>query len=281
MSVLAAGLLMAFMLYAFFLAVCIAIVLFLPASFLGTPAKTVLTWLPPFLRGEALRNWAAMTVERLAKQRLASKRNGEMADKLAAEVEAGAMQAMLPTAGSSERDRIIACPENGQGMVGVTAPEALTIAAYLRKNRSRAEQQQIYKLAVENVRRMAIRTRSDGTAAPLPCPLQGEGHVCCVYGARPLRCRPLHAISIAKDLGHYNVPSAVSPAEKPSEDGHEHTVAQGIEIGLTRALKSAGLDANIYELNNALATALEKPDAAERWAKGETVFHTPLSSSIG
>jgi hypothetical protein len=50
-----------------------------------------------------------------------------------------------------------------------------------------------------------------------------------------------------------------------------------MEIGVTRALKSAGLDANIYELNSALAAALETPDAAERWARGEQVFQNPLN----
>jgi Fe-S-cluster containining protein len=267
---------MVFLLYALLLAVCFAIVMLLPASFLGAPAKAVLTWLPPFLRGEALRNWAATTAERLAKERLTGKRTGGTAARLAAEVEEGAMHAMLPTAGPSELERIMACPETGQGMVGVTAPEALAIAAYLRKNRSRAEQLRIHELAVENAKKIAVRARGEGDVPPLPCPLHGQDHVCCVYGTRPLRCRPLHAISIAKDMGSNSVPPAGSQAEAPDENGHEQTVAQGIEIGLTRALKSAGLDANIYELNSALATALETPDAAERWANGENVFHTSL-----
>lgn len=275
MSVLVAGLLMVFLLYALLLAVCFAIVILLPASFLGAPAKAVLTWLPPFLRGEGLRNWAATTAERLARERLKGTRTGETAARLAAEVEAGAMHAMLPTAGPAELERVVACPETGQGMVGVTAPEALAIAAYLRKNRSRAEQQRIYELAVENAKKLAVRGRGEGDVPPLPCPLHGEDHVCCAYGTRPLRCRPLHAISIAKEMGSHSVPPAVVQAEALEEHGHEQTVAQGIEMGLTRALKSAGLDANIYEINSALATALESPDAAERWANGERVFHTP------
>ncbi|MSU37013.1 MAG: hypothetical protein EXS36_18330 [Pedosphaera sp.] len=129
---------------------------------------------------------------------------------------------------------------------------------------------------MENAKKIAVRARGDREAPPLPCPLQGDGHVCCVYGTRPLRCRPLHAIAIAKEMGCHGVPSAGSPAHAVDEQGHENTVAQGIEIGLTRALKSAGLDAKVYELNSALATALKTPDAAERWAKGENVFHTPL-----
>jgi len=277
MSVLVAGLLMVFLLYALLLAACLAIVMLLPTSFLGAPAKTVLDWLPPFLRGEALRNWAATTAERLTKERLTGKRTGETAARLAAEVEAGAMHAMLPTAGPAELERIMACPETGQGLVGVTAPEALAIADYLRKHRSRAEQQRIYELAVANAKTITDRERSAGDVVPpVPCPLHGQGHVCCVYGARPLRCRPLHAISIAKEMDSNSLPPADSQAQSTDEKGHEHTVAQGIEIGLTRALKSAGLDARIYELNGALATALASPDAAERWAKGESVFYNPL-----
>ena len=181
------------------------------------------------------------------------------------------MQAMLPTAGTTDLKRVIACPETGQGMVGVTAPEALAIAAYLRQNRPQAEQQRILNLAVENTRKIASRLRVEGDMPPLPCPLHGQNDVCCVYANRPLRCRPLHAIVIAKDLHCKS-----NQLETPNENEHEQTVAQGIEIGLTRAMKSAGLDADIYELNRALATALESHNAAERWANGEKVFDAPL-----
>jgi hypothetical protein len=276
MSSVWVGLLLVFLVYALFVGACVAVALLLPSSFLGGPAKAVLTWLPPFLGGDALRNWAATTAERLAKARLAGKRTGETAAQLAAEMEEGAMRAMLPTAGIAELGRIMACPETGQGMIGVTAPEALAIAAYLRKNRSRAEQRQIYELAVENAKKIAARAPGAAEKAPLPCPLHGADHVCCVYGNRPLQCRPLHAIAIAKDLGGHSVSPAGAQTEGPNKPDNEHAVAQGIEIGLTRALKSAGVDASVYELNSALATALETPDAADRWARGENVFHSPL-----
>lgn len=274
MSVVMVGLLMVFVLYALLLGGCFAIVMLLPASTLGAHAKAVLTWLPPFMRGEALRNWAATTAERLATERLAEKRTGETAARLAAEVEDGAMHAMLPTAGPAELERVIACPETGQGMIGVTAPEALSIAAFLRQNRSRAEQQQIYEMAAENAKIIAARAPGESNLPVPPCPLSGPGHVCCTYGARPLRCRPLHAISIAQDLGGKSSPHAGPQAEAPVESGHEQTVAEGIELGFTRALKSAGLDSDVYEINSALATALGTPDAAERWAKGENIFST-------
>src|SRR5262245_38858052 len=160
----------------------IAAALFFPASFWGQQAKAVLTWRPPFIRGEALRNWAATTAEQIARNRLTGKRTGRMAVQLATEVEEGAVHAMLPLAREAELSRIVACPETGQGMVGVTAPEALVIADYLRKHCSRAEQNRIHDLAVENSKKIVSRPSSD--PRPLPCPLQGQDHVCCVFAAR-------------------------------------------------------------------------------------------------
>ena len=260
----------------------VTIVIFFRAAFWGEEdsaeqARAVLTWRPPYLRGRALRDWAATTAEKSARIRLTGKRTGVMAVRLATELEEGAMHAMLPLAKHAELERIVACPERGQGLVGLTAPEALAIAAHLRKNRSQAEQRQIHNLAVENSKKILPRTRDDTDLPPLPCPLQGKDNVCYAYAVRPLGCRPLHAISVTKAMGCRSVQLSGSQAETPGEEQHEQSVAQGIEIGLTRALKSAGLDANVYELNRALAKALETPDAAGCWVSGENIFDPSFS----
>jgi hypothetical protein len=274
MSALTVGLLLTLLFHALVLAVLLAFVLFLPKSFLGEPARAVLNWLPPFLGGNALRDWAATAAERLARRRLAGRRTGRTAGQLAMEMEEAAMHAMLPLVEDADLERIVACPEAGQGRIGLTAPEALAIAAYIRRNKSHAEQKRIYDLAVENAKKIASLAPGDPT--PPPCALQGADHVCSVFSQRPLRCRPLHAAFVTKERRDQETPSFQPPAEAPGEPGHEQIIAQGMEIGVTRAMKSAGLDANIYELNSALATALENPDAAERWARGERVFHDPL-----
>lgn len=262
------GLAAVFVFYALLLVACFVVAKFLPGSLLGEPARAVLSWLPPFVGGDALRQWAATNAAQWTEHRLAEKRNAGTASRLAAEIEEGAMHAMLPMAGLSDLERVVACPESGQGMVGVTAPEALSIAAFLRQNSSPAERQRIFEMAADNAKKIAARPHGDSAAPPLPCPLQGGGHVCCVYSSRPLRCRILHAMNIAENLGGHGAPCVA---------GHERTVAEGIELGVTGALKSAGVDAEVYELNSALATALEEPNAAERWARGEKIFHTPLS----
>jgi len=276
MSVLVISLAVVFLFYGLLMAVSIGIIWCLPKSFLSEPAKAILTWLPPFVRGDALRDWAATVGEQSVQRHLAGQRTGESAIRLATEVEEIAMQAMVPLAGPAELERVVACPETGQGLVGVTAPEVLTIAAYIRKNKSPAEQKRIHNLAVENARIIASTARGDGGTKSLPCALQGHGHVCCAYAARPLHCRPLHAIGVAKALASCAGSAVDYRVEAQDTNAHEQTVAQGIEIGMTRALKSAGLDASLYELNSALATALATPDAAERWARGESVFHDPL-----
>lgn len=62
------------------------------------------------------------------------------------------------------------------------------------------------------------------------------------------------------------------PGAMAGENQFEFTVGRGVQLGLQEGLQSAGLDAEVYEFNSALAKALETPDAADRWAKGENVF---------
>jgi len=276
MSVPTAGLILTLLFHVLLLLALVTTGLLFPKSFLGPPARTVLDWLPPFLGGQALRDWAAKSAERLAKKHLEQKRNGETASRLVLAADEAAMEAMLPLAEPLDLTRVVACPETGQGRVGVTAPEALALAAYIRQHKSPAEQKRIYELALENGKQIASRVSAASNLAPHPCALQGKDRVCCVFAVRPLRCRPLHAITVARETGNRKGrPLVASQIESP-DNGHEQTIAEGIEMGVTRALKSAGLDANIYELNSALAVALAMPDAAERWAKGESVFHNPL-----
>jgi hypothetical protein len=49
-------------------------------------------------------------------------------------------------------------------------------------------------------------------------------------------------------------------------------VGQGISEGLVEGLTAAGLDGQLYELNCALVGALDSPEAAGRWARGEVLL---------
>ncbi len=224
-------------------------------------------WRPPFARGGDLLKWAAATTERLVARRLSGKPTAQTPVQLAAEVQAGAMRAMLPLAEPCDRECVVPCPEVGQGRIGVTVPEVLEIADYIRQRLPRADAKRIHDLAARNSITLANVTGQNDAPVNVHCPLQGEDRVCVVYPDRPLRCRPLHAMAIAEQLGI----ELSNEGEAPWEH-HEQIVQRGVEQGLTRALKSAGLDDQRYELNSALVKALDTPDAAQRWARGENLF---------
>jgi Fe-S-cluster containining protein len=226
-------------------------------------------WRPPFLRGADLFGWAKETAQRMVGFRLAKEQTAGTPVKLAAEIQEGATRAMLPLAAEADIVRRVPCPDEGQGMIGVTVPEVLEIADYIRRTATHAERKRIHALARENARQMANPDDTQISGAETPCPLQGDDRVCCVYSARPLRCRPLHAALIARRLGL----QADAGADQNSPwANHEETVERGAEQGLTQGLRVAGLDANVYELNSALVIALDKPDADQRWMQGENLF---------
>ena len=241
--------------------VAVAGILLLRALFWGEKdaakdAKTEQTWRPPFVQGEALQAWAAKTAQAEVQHRLAGPWTGHSMVRLAKDVAREATHAMLPLATQAELERIVPCPAEGQGVFGVTAPEVLAIAANLRQIRSRGDQHRIAEMAAANAKKLATPAPAGGSPPVLPCPLQGENQVCCTYSARPLHCLPLHAKTVAGT----------------GDPTFESSVGQGVQAGLQAGLKSAGFDAEVYEFNSALARALDIPDAAERWAKGENIF---------
>jgi Fe-S-cluster containining protein len=223
---------------------------------------------PRFSRGGDLLNWATRTAAWIVRRRLTQNHSQSTPMKLAAELEEGATRAMFPLAPEREMRRIMACPDNGQGTIGITVPEVLGMAHYIRHNMSRAERKRIYDLAVENTKRIAELDQADISADQIPCPLQGEDKICRAYSARPLRCRALHTATIAEQLG---LKPAAGEDEAPALVAAE-VVERGFEEGLTLGLRSAGLDANQYELNSALVRAMDVPDAPQRWMRGEDVF---------
>lgn len=233
-------------------------------------------WRPPFLRGADLFAWAKETAERMVGIRLAKGQTAGTPVTLAAEIQQGATRAMLPLAAEADIERRVPCPDKGQGMIGVTVPEVLEIADYIRRTATHAERKRIHAFALENAQnalenaqKMADLDDTQISAAETPCPLQGDDRVCCVYSARPLRCRPLLAAVIARRLG---LQAGAGADQNSPWANHEETVERGAEQGLTQGLQAAGLDANVYELNSALVIALDTPDADQRWMRGEDVF---------
>lgn len=226
-------------------------------------------WRPPFLAGEALRDWASKTAERATTRELGGALRAETPNIVIAEIAAGAAQAMLPLARDAERERVLVCPKEGLGSIRLTTVEILALARDLRRHCSVAELKQIGELAAENARTISAAREDGGPAtATVVCPLQGPDQICRTFAARPIHCRSVHAAAVTSITPGANALAV----EQTEQKGHEHLVGEGVERGVVRALEGAGLDATRYELNSALARALQTPDAAERWARGENVF---------
>lgn len=229
------------------------------------------TWRPPFADGEDLKGWAAQTTEQVVRRRLEAARTAETPADVMIELGEGAVHAMLPLASEAEWDRTVICPEGMPGAGGVTAVEILAIVADLRRNQSRPALRRIHDRALDNVRQLAAAPSTVAMSA-LPCALRGSDGLCCAYPARPLQCRPRHAREISRRSAGSSAALADGVGEPPSRGTYEQIVADGMEQGLAQAIRSVNLPATRYEFNAALARALELPDAAERWARGEDVF---------
>jgi Fe-S-cluster containining protein len=243
---------------------------------LGSGARVVTTretearkWTPPYVSGDELSGWARSTasgaVEDVVGRVPASEAPGEIMHRL----NGGAAQAMLPGLHPGSAKREVACPQAGQGVIGVTAPEAMQIAAYLRRQFSRSELKSVRDESERTARHLAeSRSRS---VADAPCALQGDDCVCMAYPERPVSCRPLHATILADELNLPLTPAGPGSAEAAA---HMDVIGRAISDGLAQGLESAGLDAKLYELHAALVMAIDHPDAAERWASGESLFES-------
>ena len=221
---------------------------------------------PLFLKGNDLFYWAKDTAAQIVTKYLRAKTTAATPVELSKNLHADATRAMFPLQVEHDVDLdMIECPKEGQGMIGITAPEVLEIADHIQHHLTVAEQEQIRSLAQVNVRKLANVDHLGFDGSLTPCPLLGADGICSVYAARPLRCRPLHAATAWRRKG-------IERTANEESDYDEQIVEQGAEAGLTEALESAGRDGNVYELNSALLAALDTPNAAERWAKGEDVF---------
>ena len=237
----------------------IGLVIFLRTAFQGEPA-TDDVWRPAFIQGAPLREWAADVAENFTAARLRSEDVSRAARNITAELGAHVTQAMLPSARSSDWERVVPCDGERPATMGVTPLEAIALASELRVRLSPREQRSVLETARSNVARLMAQP-ADRPPRNLPCPMRAASRICNAYSVRPLACRARHAMAVATAIGARGVAA-----------DHAPTVLEGAIAGFTRALQASGRDANRYELNGALVAAFETPDAAMRWAGGEAIF---------
>jgi hypothetical protein len=150
----------------------------------------------------------------------------------------------------------------------VLAPEALRIASFLRAERRPDELEELSARVADAHRRTARMTRAERAAARLPCPLLEDGR-CSVYPVRPLVCGGWTSLDVGACEAYWRAPEDRSSAPVyPAQ----YEIACALFRGVGRGLADAGLEGRPLELNAALAIALARPNAADRWARSLPVF---------
>lgn len=227
----------------------------------AVPSGVTGNWQAPLIRGRELLSWAAATARFATVEVLRRKRTATTATELASELHAGATTAINQ---EGTPDRQVGCPAYCHAMIAVTPPEVLGIADYVRKNRPLDEQRRIHDRAAANCRQLAATDRPHHAGEDVRCPLMDGRDACCAFPARPIRCR-------GRDVSSSSIFDQ-KPLDPQEYESRGHVVVQGAESGFCSGLKASGLDGNLYELNSALVAALDVPDAAARWAHGDSVF---------
>jgi Fe-S-cluster containining protein len=151
--------------------------------------------------------------------------------------------------------------------VAVSPPEALYIAACLRATLSAVEQVEVRARLRTRVEERQGWTVDERWAHKRFCIFLREDRRCGIYSIRPLACRGYNSLSQAAcetaftDKGDWvRVHAGV------------RELAAGVIYGLVLVSKELGLEWGRHEIEAAVLRALETPDAAERWARGEQVF---------
>jgi hypothetical protein len=155
-------------------------------------------------------------------------------------------------------------------LVTVTAPEALWVAAQIRRKPAamdamRAVDRQTHGLSMEQ------RLKSHIT-----CPLL-ENDLCSIYAGRPIGCRGFVSLNLDACIAtfiHGAEPQIPVPANRLD-------ILYTCRMVLYAALRLRGLRDQAYELNAAVTAALAFEDAEARWLRGEDIFaDVPVTGGV-
>lgn len=156
--------------------------------------------------------------------------------------------------------------------VGVTAPQALHIAAKIKEGagtRPLAEQRE--KLTTLDRRTRGL-TAAQRLKARLGCAFLDAGNACTIYAFRPFGCRG--ANSVDADACKAFVEGTAD--QKTREQNWLHKVPyemqRDLQDGFQMGAIESGLRDDRLELTAAVLVALDTPNAAQRWIAGEDIF---------
>lgn len=235
----------------------------------GEAAPVSAGWELPRFSGERLRSWASNLACRTVARHAHQPRSAETPLAIATDLEAGANALLEQAAQRMHSDVTKTCPNLRPRQILVTAPEVFAITAELERRYPKSEWQLVRELAVSNSRRSRFVVAEEFPQAGINCPLRTKDGHCLTFTSRPIACRLLCSSCPCSDKETCQSTEAISTGSAASV---VESLVNGLSNGLSEGLRKAGLDGGIYELNDALATALTTPHAASRWSRGEVVF---------
>jgi Fe-S-cluster containining protein len=153
--------------------------------------------------------------------------------------------------------------------VDVRAVEVFSILDFVERTLAVEEKTRIYSELRANSAALKNLSDVERMRRNVKCPFLSEGR-CTIYSARPQTCRNYHATNAAGCQQSYEDPDNldIDPDFAPLvyQAGGAHVDAYAA------AMREAGYDTNVYELNSALDAALSEPGARERFLSKSPPF---------
>ncbi len=146
--------------------------------------------------------------------------------------------------------------------VDVRAVEVFGIVDFVERTFSTEEKERVYTEIRANSVALSGLDEFERMRRNVQCPFLREGR-CSIYAVRPQTCRNYHATSAVGCQQSYEDPDnfEIDPEFAPLvyQAGGAHVDA------ITTAMREAGYDTNVYEMNTAIDAALSEPGARERF----------------
>lgn len=161
--------------------------------------------------------------------------------------------------------------------VDIRAVEAFSILDFVERSFPEPEKARIYSEIRLNSAASKGLNAMQRMQRNIKCPFLVQGR-CSIYAARPQTCRNYHATDVAGCEASYQDPENldIDPEFAPLvyQAGNAHVDA------FTRAMREAGYDTNVYEMNCALDAALSEPEARQRFESRRQPFQSLTGDDV-
>ena len=151
----------------------------------------------------------------------------------------------------------------------VGAEEVFLIADYILNHFDKANLDTVLKKAQSNKKKISNLSTGKRIQTNIECALLKEGE-CSVYPVRPSTCRKMHSTDIDICKSSFDNPddTSIQNAEVPLLS----SVLLSMSSAARQGLNDAGLDSNLYDLNEVIYDALIDNKYQKRWKKGKKAF---------